>query len=209
MPEILTKRIVVLISGGGTNLQSLIDKIHGKYGIISLVLSDNPKAYGLERAKSADIAAKSLDYKQYQDKNTFFEELYALLDSENPDLIVLAGFLKILTPKFYSRFRNRIINIHPSLIPSFCGKGYYGIRVHEAVLNYGAKISGVTVHFADDGADTGAIILQRAVSVLDSDTPEDLQKRILVEEHEILPEAVKLFLTDKLVLEGRRVKIKE
>ncbi|MBE6038592.1 MAG: phosphoribosylglycinamide formyltransferase [Anaerofustis stercorihominis] len=208
MSEVL-KRVVVLVSGGGTNLQSLIDKVHKNSCEIVAVFSDNPKAYGLERAKNAGIYSEAISYRSFEDEKDFFAELYSKLDGLDPDLIVLAGFLKILTPEFYSRFENKIMNIHPSLIPSFCGKGFYGIRVHQAVLEYGAKISGVTVHFADDGADTGPIILQRSVIVEDSDTPESLQAKILVHEHEILPQAVELFCKDKLYMEGRRVKIRQ
>ncbi|MBR6800744.1 MAG: phosphoribosylglycinamide formyltransferase [Eubacteriaceae bacterium] len=208
MSEVL-KKVVVLVSGGGTNLQSLIDKVHGVSCEIIAVISDNKDAYGLERAKNAGIEAFALPYKGYEDKSDFFKDLYDRLDGLDPDLVVLAGFLKILTPEFYDRFHNKIMNIHPSLIPSFCGKGFYGIRVHEAVINYGAKVSGVTVHFADDGADTGPIILQQTVTVEDDDTPESLQAKILVHEHVILPKAVELFCKDKLYFEGRRVKIKK
>lgn len=202
------KKIAVLVSGGGTNLQSLIDSIHGREGEISLVISDTPGVYALSRAKAAGILAETLDYKNFEDKNDFYDALYQRLDQEAPALIVLAGFLKILPERFYQRFPLQIINIHPALIPSFCGKGYYGIKVHEAALEYGVKVTGVTVHFADGGADTGPIILQRAVEVMDEDTPEILQKRVLAVEHQILPDAVRLFLTDRLEICGRRVKIK-
>ena len=201
------KKIAVLVSGGGTNLQSLIDTIHENYGEIAMVISDTPDVYALVRAKNAKIQNAVIDYRSYEDKLHFFNDLYDKLDEDEYDLIVLAGFLKILPERFYKRYPNKIINIHPALIPSFCGKGYYGIKVHEAVIEYGAKVSGATVHFADGQADTGPIILQKTVAVTDEDTPETLQQKVLKIEHEILPQAVRLFLLDKLVLQGRRVKI--
>lgn len=201
------KKIAVLVSGGGTNLQSLIDTIHGNYGDIAMVISDTPDVYALVRAENAKIQSAVIDYHTYKDKLNFFNDLYDKLEEDEYDLIVLAGFMKILPERFYERYPNKIINIHPALIPSFCGKGYYGIKVHEAVIEYGAKVSGATVHFADGQADTGPIILQKTVKVEDEDTPETLQKKVLKIEHEILPEAVRLFLLDKLVLKGRRVKI--
>ena len=201
------KKIAVLVSGGGTNLQSLINSIHGNYGEIAMVISDTPDVYALVRADDADIQSAVIDYRSYDDKADFFDDLYDKLEEDEYALIVLAGFLKILPEKFYRRYPNKIINIHPALIPSFCGKGYYGIKVHEAVIEYGAKVSGATVHFADGQADTGPIILQKTVEVTDEDTPEALQQKVLKIEHEILPEAVRLFLLDKLVLDGRRVKI--
>ena len=203
------KKIAVLISGGGSNLQAVIDKVHKKDGIIDVVISDEDDAYGLTRAKNADIDTLVINNKSYPTREEFADKIKEELLKRNIDLIVLAGFMKILPPSFAKTFKNRIINVHPSLIPSFCGKGYYGIKVHEAVLNYGAKITGATVHFADEGADTGPIIIQGTVPVFTEDTPEILQKRVLEVEHMILPKAVSLFCLDKLVVKGRIVYIKE
>ncbi len=201
------KKIAVLVSGGGTNLQSLIDKIHNQYGEIALVISDTPDVYSLIRAENAGIKSEAIDYRSFADKKEFFDLLFQRLAEQTFDLIVLAGFLKILPGEFYERFENKIINIHPALIPSFCGKGYYGLKVHEAAIAYGVKISGATVHFADGQADTGPIILQKAVEVCFEDTPEELQKKVLILEHELLPKAVQLFLQDKLKVVGRKVQI--
>ncbi len=203
------KKIVVLVSGSGTNLQCLIDKIHNKYAQIVAVISDVPDAYALKRAENTGIAAKTFDYRSYQNKNLFYDDMLIYINKIEPDLIVLAGFLKILPEKFYNEYKNRIMNIHPSLIPAFCGKGYYGLKVHQAVIDYGVKITGVTVHFADAGADTGPVILQKAVEVFQDDTAETLQKRVLGTEHELLPEAVKLFVQQKLEIIGRKVYIKK
>ncbi len=201
------KKVAVLVSGGGTNLQSLIDTIHNQYGEIALVISDTPDVYALTRAEKAGIKSMAVDYRSLADKNDFYKILMSAL--QNFDLIVLAGFLKILPGEFYEKFENRIINIHPALIPSFCGKGFYGLKVHQAAIDYGVKLSGATVHFVDGSADTGPIILQKAVEVSDEDTAETLQQKVLRVEHEILPKAVRLFLEDKLDIIGRRVKISE
>lgn len=203
------KKIAVLISGGGSNLQAVIDKVHKKDGIIDVVISDEDDAYGLTRAKNADIDTLVINNKNYPSREEFADKIKEELLKREIDLIVLAGFMKILPPSFAKTFKNRIINVHPSLIPSFCGKGYYGIKVHEAVLSYGSKITGATVHFADEGADTGPIIIQGTVPVFTEDTPEILQKRVLEVEHMILPKAVSLFCLDKLVVKGRIVYIKE
>jgi phosphoribosylglycinamide formyltransferase-1 len=203
------KKIAVLVSGGGTNLQARIDTLHGKYCEITCVVSDVPDAYALQRAKAAGIAAKAFDYKGYANKDDFYGDMLRYIGQMRPELIVMAGFLKILPENFYSTYKNRIINIHPSLIPSFCGKGYYGIRVHQAALDYGVKVTGATVHFADGGADTGPIILQKAVSVLSNDTPQTLQQRVLAVEHELLAKAVRLFVEDKISIQGRIVTINE
>jgi len=203
------KKIAVLISGGGSNLQAVIDKVHNKDAVIDIVISDEEDAYGLIRAKNADIDTLVIKNKDYSSREEFAGAIKDELLKRGIDLIVLAGFMKILPPSFARTFKNRIINVHPSLIPSFCGKGYYGIKVHEAVLDYGTKITGATVHFADEQADTGPIIIQGTVPVLCDDTPEILQKRVLEVEHLILPKAVSLFCLDKLKVEGRIVYIKE
>ena len=182
-------RIAVLVSGGGTNLQALIDAQQSGIitsGEIKLVISNNEGAYALERAKKANISTvvcnKKLLGKEFE--NTLIE----ILDENNIDIIVLAGFMCILSEKFTSHFANRIINVHPSLIPSFCGKGFYGLRVHEAALQYGVKVTGATVHFVNEIPDGGKIIMQKAVYIKDDDTPETLQKRVMEEaEWKILP----------------------
>lgn len=194
--------IGVLISGGGTNLQAIIDetKSGGINGTVKLVISNKENAYGLERARLSKIKAV---YETDEDK------IIELLKENNIDLIVLAGYLKIITPKFVDEFRNKIINIHPSLIPSFCGKGYYGEKVHQGVIDYGAKVTGATVHFVDEGADTGAIIMQEAVNVKQDDDAKSLAKRVLEVEHRILKESIRLFCENKLSIQGRRVFINE
>ena len=194
--------IGVLISGGGTNLQAIIDetKSGGINGTVKLVISNKENAYGLERARLSGIKAV---YETNEDK------IIGLLKENNIDLIVLAGYLKIITPKFVDEFRNKIINIHPSLIPSFCGKGYYGEKVHQGVIDYGAKVTGATVHFVDEGADTGAIIMQEAVNVEQDDDAKSLAKRVLEVEHIFLKESIRLFCENKLSIQGRRVCINE
>ena len=194
--------IGVLISGGGTNLQAIIDetKSGGINGTVKLVISNKEDAYGLERARLSKIKAV---YETDEDK------IIGILKENNIDLIVLAGYLKIITPKFVDEFRNKIINIHPSLIPSFCGKGYYGEKVHQGVIDYGAKVTGATVHFVDEGADTGAIIMQEAVNVEQDDDAKSLAKRVLEVEHRILKESIRLFCENKLSIQGRRVFINE
>lgn len=196
------KNIAVLVSGGGTNLQSIIDAVEaGKIdGQIKLVISNKEGAYGLERAKKHNIRA------------VFEKDEQAIIDimKENKiDLVVLAGFLKILSPNFTKAFENRIINIHPSLIPSFCGKGYYGLKVHEAAIEYGVKVSGATVHFVDENADTGPIIRQDTVEVFAGDSPQDLQQRVLKIEHKILSQVVADYCDDKIRVVGRRVFIED
>ena len=194
--------IGVLISGGGTNLQAIIDetKSGGINGTVKLVISNKENAYGLERARLSGIKAV---YETNEDK------IIELLKENNIDLIVLAGYLKIITPKFVDEFRNKIINIHPSLIPSFCGKGYYGEKVHQGVIDYGAKVTGATVHFVDEGADTGAIIMQETVNVEQDDDAKKKKKRVLEVEHRILKESIRLFCENKLSIQGRRVFINE
>ncbi|HHY77906.1 MAG TPA: phosphoribosylglycinamide formyltransferase [Clostridiales bacterium] len=207
MPKV---KIGVLISGSGTNLQALIDNVEKGMinGEIAVVISDKKGAFGIERAKKHGIEAIEIDKKECADKNVFMKSIMDELEKHQVELVVLAGFLSILSEDFIEKFRNRIINIHPSLIPAFCGKGYYGQRVHKAALDYGVKVSGATVHFVDEGADTGPIILQEAVKVEEDDTPESLSARILKVEHKLLPEAVRLYCEGRLVIEGRKVKIR-
>ena len=184
-------KIAVMVSGGGTNLQALIDaEAQGiiKSGKISLVLSNKSDAYALTRAEKAGIKTAVVERKNCKDFDDFENKLIQTLDEEGTELIVLAGFMSILSEKFTSHFKDRIINVHPSLIPSFCGKGYYGLKVHEAALEYGVKVSGATVHFVNEIPDGGKIIMQKAVEILDSDTPQTLQRRIMEEaEWKILP----------------------
>ncbi len=188
--------IAVLVSGGGTNLQALIDA--EKAGIISsgsikLVVSNNPNAYALERAKNAGIESTVITKKELGSQEAFEDALIKALEDRNIELIVLAGFMSILSEKFTKRFEKRIINVHPSLIPSFCGKGFYGLKVHEAALAYGVKVTGATVHFVNEIPDGGQIILQKAVEIKEGDTPEVLQKRVMVEaEWIILPKATQI-----------------
>ncbi|MBR7132894.1 MAG: phosphoribosylglycinamide formyltransferase [Clostridia bacterium] len=185
------KNIAVLVSGGGTNLQALIDAQNSgiiKSGKIGLVISNNPDAFALERAKKADIKTAVCNKKDFASAELFEEKLISLLEENKTDFIVLAGFMCILSEKFTSRFEKRIINVHPSLIPSFCGKGFYGLHVHEAALKYGVKVTGATVHFVNEIPDGGEIIMQKAVEIRDGDTPETLQKRVMEEaEWKILP----------------------
>lgn len=187
-------RICVCVSGGGTNLQAIMDAIDaGKITNTEIVqvISNNKNAYALERAKSKGIAAKAVSPKDFESRELFNEAFLACLDKVNPDLIVLAGFLVVLPPAMIEKYEGRIINIHPSLIPSFCGKGFYGLKVHEAALARGVKITGATVHYVDAGTDTGPIILQKAVEVLPDDTPEILQRRVMEQaEWRILPQAI-------------------
>ena len=208
MPQV---KIGVLISGSGSNLQSLIDNIENGNinGKITVVISNKKDAYGLERAKQKNIDAIYVNYKNYESFDKFNDAIIEELKSHGVELVVLAGYLKILTSKFIEEYRNRIINIHPSLIPSFCGKGYYGINVHEEVIRYGVKLSGATVHFVDEGADTGPIIIQEAVEVCYEDTADSLQQKVLKTEHKILPLAVKYYCEGRIQVDGRKVKIKE
>lgn len=187
-------RIAVLVSGGGTNLQAIIDRIADQTITnteIAVVISNNRKAYALERASKAGIAAKCISPKDFENREAFNTALVEAIDSYHVDLVVLAGCLVVLPPALIAKYRNRIINIHPSLIPSFCGKGYYGLHVHEKVLERGVKITGATVHFVDEGTDTGPIISQKAVAVQEDDTPEVLQRRVMEEaEWILLPKAI-------------------
>lgn len=196
------KNIVVLVSGGGTNLQALIDAQNSnliKNGRITCVISSNPNAYALERAKNNNIDTDVIRRKDFESFGEYDLALTNLIKSKNADLVVLAGFMTILGHKVISAFENRIINIHPALIPSFCGEGFYGLHVHEAALKKGVKLSGATVHFVNEECDGGPIIMQKAVEVKNGDTPEILQKRIMEQaEWIILPKAVSLFCEDKI-----------
>lgn len=202
-------RLGVLVSGGGSNLQSIIDHCNSGYlpAEVVIVISSKEGVYALERAKRHNIPSAVVSPKTFPTKKAYEDELIRLLNSFKVDLVLLAGFLRVLSPHFVNTFQGKIMNIHPSLIPAFCGEGYYGEKVHKAVLDYGVKITGVTVHFVDEGADTGPIILQRAVPVMDDDTPETLAKRVLQEEHKIYPEAIKLYAQGRLQIQGRRIKI--
>ena len=188
--------IAVLVSGGGTNLQALIDAEHSgiiKSGSIKLVVSNNRSAYALERAAKAGIASETVIRKECGSAEAFEDKLIEVLDAADIDMIVLAGFMSILGPTFIDHFRDRIINVHPSLIPSFCGQGFYGLKVHEAALSYGVKVTGATVHFVNEIPDGGKIILQKAVDIMDGDTPEVLQKRVMEQaEWILLPKAAEL-----------------
>lgn len=208
-----TTRIAVLVSGGGTNLQALIDaqkKGALGQGEISLVISSKPGVYALERAARSGIASRIISRKDYDSIEDFSKALVDTLKAEQIDLVVLAGFLTIIDEQVYEAFPNRIINVHPALIPSFCGKGYYGLHVHEAALEKGVKVSGATVHIVTPECDAGPIILQKAVDVLPGDTPETLQKRIMEEaEWKILPQAVRLFCEGRIRVIDNKVLIKD
>ena len=205
------KKIAVLVSGGGTNLQALIDAQHrGEIinGEIALVVSSSPTAYALERAANAGIDTIVVNKSDYTDRHEMTRALVAQLQERTIDLVVFAGFMYILTEEITQAFQNRMMNVHPALIPSFCGEGYYGLHVHEKALEYGVKLSGATVHFVSEECDGGPIILQKAVPVEEGDTPETLQRRIMEQaEWKILPEAVSLFCQDRLKVEGRIVHI--
>ncbi|MGN0678780.1 MAG: phosphoribosylglycinamide formyltransferase [Oscillospiraceae bacterium] len=196
------KNIVVLVSGGGTNLQALIDSEKRgeiKGGKITCVISSKSNAYALERAKNAGIPTVVMPRKEYADSKSYSEAILAELNKQNADLVVLAGFMTILDECVTKAYPYKIINVHPALIPSFCGEGFYGLKVHEAALAYGVKISGATVHFVNEKADAGAIILQGAVDVASDDTPESLQLKIMQNvEWKLLPKAVSLFCEDRI-----------
>ncbi|AEF16760.1 phosphoribosylglycinamide formyltransferase [Thermoanaerobacterium xylanolyticum LX-11] len=202
-------RLLVMASGNGTDFQSIIDGIKSGYinAEIVALISDKEGAYALKRAEMNNIPAYCIPKKKLKDK--FYKELANVVNEINPDGIILAGFITILNEEIVNKYHNRIINIHPSLIPSFCGKGYYGINVHKAVVDYGVKYTGCTVHFVDSGADTGPIIMQDVVKVEDDDTPETVASKVLKLEHKLLPYAVKLFTEGRLKVEGRKVYIKE
>lgn len=201
-------KIAVLVSGGGSNLQSIIDEIYGGNinASIEMVISDNENAYALERAKEKEIKTYVFDRKTYKDN---MGDKILEVTEDKVDLIVLAGFLSILKGKLIDKFENKVINIHPALIPSFCGKGMYGIKVHDAVIKSGVKFSGCTVHFVNHNVDEGAIIAQEVVPVYFEDTKETLQARVLEKEHKILPEVIKFVTENRLEIVDGRVKIKD
>jgi phosphoribosylglycinamide formyltransferase-1 len=205
-------RTAVLVSGGGTNLQAIIDaNLFGeiKNCELAAVISSNPEAYAIERAQYAGIPVYVVDRSIFPNRLSFTKALLDKLQDLEMELVVYAGFNYILGPQLIRAYENRIINIHPSLIPSFCGPGYYGLRVHEAVLEHGVKVTGATAHFATEIADNGPIILQKAVEIFEDDTPRTLQRRVMEQaEWKILPEAISLFCERRLVIEGRRVHIK-
>ncbi|HHT50911.1 MAG TPA: phosphoribosylglycinamide formyltransferase [Eubacteriaceae bacterium] len=200
-------KIGILISGQGSNLQAIIDHIESGHinGKIELVISNKKDAYGLVRSKKAGIESLYVNPRNFKSNEEFNLRLIEEFQSKKVDLIILAGFLKILSKDFIEKYPNRIINIHPSLIPSFSGKNFYGNKVHEAVLNYGVKYTGVTVHFVDEGTDTGPIILQEIVPVYQDDTVDSLQKRVIEVEHRVLVRAIKLFCEGRIHVEGRKV----
>ncbi|MBQ8738189.1 MAG: phosphoribosylglycinamide formyltransferase [Clostridia bacterium] len=208
----LNTRIAVLVSGGGTNLQALIDaEKRGELGNgkISLVISSKPEVYALERAKSNSIKSIVLSRKEYGSIADYSRALADTMEEEKIDLVVLAGFLTIFDEQVYEKFPNKILNVHPALIPSFCGKGFYGLYVHEAALAKGVKLSGATVHIVTPECDAGPIVMQKAVEVKENDTPETLQKRIMEEaEWKILPASVKLFCDGKITIKDNKVYIK-
>lgn len=205
-------KLAVLVSGGGTNLQAIFDAIDsGKIqnAEVSVVISNNQNAYALARAKKHGVEAVCISPKDFVDRAAFNQAFLEKLDSYRADLVVLAGFLVVLPQEMIQRYQNRIINIHPSLIPSFCGKGYYGLKVHESALARGVRITGATVHFVDEGTDTGPIILQKAVAVEPEDTPETLQRRVMEQaEWVILPQAINLIAAGRVAVCAGRVRIK-
>lgn len=206
-------KLAVLVSGGGTNLQAIMDAIANgtiTNTEIKVVISNNPNAYALERAQNNGIEAKCVSPKAFPDRDSFNQALLETIQSYGVDLVVLAGCLVVIPECMVKAYPNKIINVHPALIPAFCGTGYYGLKVHEGVLNRGAKVTGATVHFVDEGTDTGPIILQKAVEVRQGDTPEILQRRVMEEaEWIIMPKAIDLIANDKVEIVDGLVKIKE
>lgn len=206
-------RLAVLVSGGGTNLQAIMDGIADgsiTNTEIAVVISNNPGAYALERAKKAGIPAFSVSRRDYPERDSFNQALLSAIQSFAPDLVVLAGCLVVIPEIMVKAYPNRIINIHPALIPSFCGTGYYGLKVHEKVLERGVKVTGATVHFVDEGTDTGPIILQKAVEVHQGDTPQELQQRVMREaEWIIMPQAIQLIASGRVEVRDGKVFIRE
>ncbi|MCI5827533.1 MAG: phosphoribosylglycinamide formyltransferase [Lachnospiraceae bacterium] len=205
-------KLAVLVSGGGTNLQAIIDAIDAgtiTNAKIDVVISNNANAYALERAKNHGIEGMCISPKSYENREQFNDALTQTIVDRGIDLVVLAGYLVIIPPQLIAAYKNRIINIHPSLIPSFCGTGYYGLKVHEAALKRGVKVTGATCHFVDEGTDTGPIILQKAVEILSDDTPKSLQQRVMEQaEWVIMPKAIDLIANGKIAVEDGIVKIK-
>ena len=205
-------KLAVLVSGGGTNLQAIMDAIDdGRItnAKIDVVISNNANAYALERAKNHGIEGMCISPKSYENREQFNDALTQTIVDRGIDLVVLAGYLVIIPPQLIAAYKNRIINIHPSLIPSFCGTGYYGLKVHEAALKRGVKVTGATCHFVDEGTDTGPIILQKAVEILPDDTPKSLQQRVMEQaEWVIMPKAIDLIANGKIAVEDGIVKIK-
>lgn len=206
-------RVVVMVSGGGTNLQAVIDAVENgaiRNTEIVGVISNNKNAYALERAQKHGIPAKCISPKDFASREIFNEKLLEGVEVLTPDLIVLAGFLVVIPPEMIRKYRNRMINIHPSLIPAFCGTGFYGLKVHEAALERGVKVVGATVHFVDEGTDTGPIILQKAVEVQQGDTPKVLQRRVMEQaEWKLLPEAIDLIANGKVNIVDGKVMISQ
>lgn len=206
-------KLAVLVSGGGTNLQAIIDGIEKgtiTNARIAVVISNNKNAYALERARKHEIEGLCISPKDYEDREAFHQALLKALEERDVDLIVLAGYLVVIPEQMIRKYRNRIINIHPSLIPSFCGTGYYGLKVHEAALARGVKVTGATVHFVDEGTDTGPIILQKPVLVEAGDTPEVLQRRVMEQaEWKLLPKAIDLIANGKVTVENGRVTVED
>ncbi len=207
------RKIAVLVSGGGTNLQAIIDAVESgaiTNAEICAVISNNKNAYALERAKMHKIPAVCISPRDYENREAFNEDFLERLNAYEPDLVVLAGFLVVIPEPMIKQYKNRIINVHPSLIPSFCGTGCYGLKVHEAALARGVKVTGATVHFVDEGTDTGPILLQKAVEVQPEDTPEQLQRRVMEQaEWKILPEAIRLIVNDRVTVADGKVCIKK
>lgn len=206
-------KLAVLVSGSGTNLQAIIDRIEDgsvRNAKIEVVISNNPNAYALTRAKNHGICARCISPKSFETREAFNDALLEALTEAGIDLVVLAGFMVVVPPAIISKFRNKIINIHPSLIPSFCGQGYYGLHVHEAALKKGVKVSGATVHFVDEGTDTGPIIMQKAVEVRPGDTPETLQRRIMEQaEWVIMPKVIDVIAGGRVTVKDGIVEIEE
>ncbi|MBN2541399.1 phosphoribosylglycinamide formyltransferase [bacterium] len=204
-------KIAVFVSGGGTNLQAIIDAVNnGALDVdINLVLSDRMDAYALERAQNAGISTVYINSKDFKEREDFIDRFLRLMEEYDVNFIVLAGYMKKVPPELVRKFWGRMVNIHPALIPAFCGKGYYGMKVHQAVIDYGVKITGVTVHLVDEQYDHGAIVAQMAVEVRDTDTPETLAERVLEYEHKIYPLALQLFAEGRVEIKGRKTYIKD
>ena len=200
-------KIGVLVSGGGTNLQAVIDRVHHKSGEVAVVIANNADAYGLTRAQNSGIPTAVVLESDFEDYDAFNAEIIRILKDKGVELVVLAGYMKIITPAFVEAYPNKIVNIHPALIPSFCGEGYYGLHVHKAVIDYGVKVTGATVHFVNEEADAGPIIAQKTVEVADDDTPESIQKKVLEIEPTLLPWVVEQYCLGHISVEGRKTKI--